>query len=476
MDSKGEFWRRRSRLVGLLSEVAELEHALCCAYLFAAFSMKIHTREGDVSWQQLEKMRLWKGALLFIARQEMAHLAISGNLLTALGELPYFRRPNFPTNKNFYPTRLPLDLKAFSRETLANFLVFELPSLSVDDREEPQVQDLLDQLDRSKSEYDNRLAQQIRARHSDGSRTIGQLYAEIRELIAQLGIDHPNWLLVGSPDAQMDNRLFVPAGTQMRPDMYGVVVTPVKQLEDALTAIQQIRVEGESAPESDRPGGHFSRFKAMYLGLSKLHSDDPDFVPGRNVVPNPCPSDMPCGAGMTRITHPFSTEAVSACDLGYEILVRMLLRLFAQTDEGIPDNDPIFTHSEDGGRLNKEVEALKAAVFFPMMTAVVRPFGEILTLLPATEKEDDTGYAGTAFQSPRRVDFLPHGPAAWRALHGQLVELRERVRALAERVDVPPEPAEVPDGHIRERLKMLYENIWRIEFNFAKALGLEDQR
>ena len=93
----------RDRLGELLVAAAELEHGVVCQYLFAAFSMKRHPDEGNVSWEQLELMRGWEADLLLISRQEMEHLGLVANLLTAIGEAPDFLRPPFPIPSDFYP-------------------------------------------------------------------------------------------------------------------------------------------------------------------------------------------------------------------------------------------------------------------------------------------------------------------------------------------------------------------------------------
>ena len=93
----------RRRLVALLTEAAELEHALMCQYLYAAFSMKRQVDEG-VTWQQLELMRRWEASIMLIARQEMEHLGLVCNLLTAIGEAPWLTRPNLPLEAQALPT------------------------------------------------------------------------------------------------------------------------------------------------------------------------------------------------------------------------------------------------------------------------------------------------------------------------------------------------------------------------------------
>src|SRR5256885_1469284 len=74
----------REQLVYLLTQASELEHGLMCEYLFAIFSLKRTTDEG-VAAGQLERIRAWEGAISGVAIQEMLHLALASNLLTAIG-------------------------------------------------------------------------------------------------------------------------------------------------------------------------------------------------------------------------------------------------------------------------------------------------------------------------------------------------------------------------------------------------------
>jgi hypothetical protein len=451
MNDKPEFWRRRGRLVGLLSEAAELEHALCCAYLFAAFSMKTHVDEGRITHHQIESVRRWKGSLLFVARQEMEHLAIAANLLTAVGELPYLRRPRFPTGKRFYPAQLALGLHSFSAATVGHFLLFELPAPARDGRELPQVAELRCWLAASPLREDRELAQRMARQRESGVRTIGEIYAEIDQTVQDLGVQDPHALLLGPEHAQVGNEMFAPPGAGPR-EMYGVSVVKVLSVQDAREAIQKIRHEGEGAPDPNTPmGGHFARFAAIYRELSQLRRDDPRFVPGRRVVRNPVPWSELAVPGSTPVRHPFTIGTMLACDLAYEILMRMLLRFFAQV---APDD--------------ADVRPLQEAAFFPMMTAVMRPLGEVLTLLPAHAGGAGSWRAGAAFLSPRRIDFLPHSSAAWRVLHGQLLDLQGRLMELAESNQAP--------ARVRPRLQMAYENVWRIAHNFALAYTSLEQR
>jgi Ferritin-like len=116
----------RSDLIQTLCDAAQLEHGLCCAYLFAAFSMKRRADEG-VAPHRLADLRSWESVLLLIARQEMEHLGIVCNLLTSIGGMPYLQNLTFPIAANRYGDLPQLPLQRFCRETIQRLLSFETP-------------------------------------------------------------------------------------------------------------------------------------------------------------------------------------------------------------------------------------------------------------------------------------------------------------------------------------------------------------
>jgi hypothetical protein len=119
----------RSDLIQALCHAAQLEHALCCAYLFAAFSIKRRPEEG-VPPHRLADLRNWESVLLLIARQEMEHLGIVCNLLTAIGGMPYLQNPTFPVAADRYGELPGLPLERFSEKTIRRFLAFETPEMT----------------------------------------------------------------------------------------------------------------------------------------------------------------------------------------------------------------------------------------------------------------------------------------------------------------------------------------------------------
>ena len=117
----------REDLINALHLAAELEHNLMCQYLFAAYSMKRSVSEG-LSEVQLEKTRGWGALMTLVARQEMEHMGLVLNLLTAIGGTPYFQRPNFPQRKSHYgKLGIKSELTRFDQETIKRFQAFESP-------------------------------------------------------------------------------------------------------------------------------------------------------------------------------------------------------------------------------------------------------------------------------------------------------------------------------------------------------------
>src|SRR5919199_1538058 len=109
-----------------LEGLAELEHGIMCQYLFAAFSLKQSLAEG-LTAQQLEAVNQWRSVVLDVARQEMLHLALVENLLTAIGAAPHLGRPNFPSPAHYFPPGVQLALVPFGELALRHFLFLERP-------------------------------------------------------------------------------------------------------------------------------------------------------------------------------------------------------------------------------------------------------------------------------------------------------------------------------------------------------------
>src|SRR3989440_7605283 len=78
----------REALIYMLCEAAELEHGIMCQYLFAAFSLKQDEDEG-LTPEELEAVTRWRRTIAHVAAEEMLHLALVQNVLSAIGAAPH---------------------------------------------------------------------------------------------------------------------------------------------------------------------------------------------------------------------------------------------------------------------------------------------------------------------------------------------------------------------------------------------------
>ena len=125
----------REALIYTLGKAAELEHLVMLQYLFAAFSLKQTVDEG-LTPETLAAVQRWRRTLLEISAQEMLHLALVQNLLTAVGAAPRFARPNFPMRAYAYPAGVRIELMPFGEAALRHFAFLERPDgMDVEDAE-----------------------------------------------------------------------------------------------------------------------------------------------------------------------------------------------------------------------------------------------------------------------------------------------------------------------------------------------------
>jgi len=110
-----------------LSQASEMEHAICLQYLYAAFSMKKDASEGNLSPDEAAFVQDAASVLLLIARQEMEHLNLVCNILTAIGCPPHLKRPPLPQPAQFYGELEAFQLTRFSKSALERFIEIEKP-------------------------------------------------------------------------------------------------------------------------------------------------------------------------------------------------------------------------------------------------------------------------------------------------------------------------------------------------------------
>ena len=376
----------REALIYTLGKAAELEHLVMLQYLFAAFSLKQSVDEGLTS-ETLAAVQRWRKTLLEIGEQEMLHLALVQNLLTAVGAAPRFARPNFPMRAYAFPVGVRIELVPFGEAALRHFAFLERP----------------DGLDVEDAEGFEAIAQSAPLPHDDRDGivphlqdfdTIGQLYRSIEaglvHLDERLG---PSRLFIGPPDAQATEEHF------RWPEL--IAVTDVAS---ARRAIDTIVEQGEGARGEWREA-HFGRLLGILDEFLEYKRADPGFEPARPVVAaNVRPQSN--GVVVPLITDPGTTRCMDLLNVGYEVLLQVLSRYFAHSDES-----------------PEQLEVL-ADVSVGLMYTVIKPLGTVVTTLPVGP--DLPGVtAGPGFELFYEVDYLlPHQEAAW-------VLMEERLRDAA---------------------------------------------
>ncbi len=381
-DASGErpfIIEHREALLYMLCEAAELEHGLMCEYMFAAFSLKQRVDEG-VTAAQLEAIDRWRKAILGVAAQEMLHLAIASNLLSALGMSPHLVRPNLPHPARHYPPGVTVALLPFSEAAIRHFMFLERPEgMALADSEgftaHGQAVPHLDP---------DAIAPVLQP-----FATVGHLYrsieAGLRRLCEKWG----------------EAKVFVgPANAQAKPEHFRwpqlVLVT---DLASAVKAIETIVEQGEG-PRGDWRSAHFGRFAAVLDEYLLLKAEDPSFEPARPVLTATVwPTD---DAAVPRFSDPSTARVADLFNVGYELLLQVLSRFFTNIDE---------TDAQ---------LAILADVAVGLMFEVIRPLGQFLTELPAGPQTPGKT-ASPSFELFYTSDYLlPHRRAAW-ALMGERV-------------------------------------------------------
>jgi len=374
----------REELVYLLGEACELEHGLLCEYMYAQFSLKRGIDEG-VSPEQLARLQAWETTIIDVVKQEMLHLALATNILTAIGAAPHFERPNFPILSRWYPPDVQIGLVPFGERALRHFMFLERPEgMALHDAEgfssvggmQPLTVD----------------DPQITAGPEEWH-TVGHLYRGIESGLAHLVNRFGEAaVFIGPPKAQATTEVFE------WPEL-----TAVTNLASASAAIEIIVEQGEGA-RGDWVKSHFGKFVGILEDLLAVQTRDPAFVPARPVLPVFLrrPPDV---EQVTLIEDALSRRVADLFNAVYEVILQVQSRYFVHH-----------------GETPQELETL-AKTAKHLMNWVMRKLGPVLTSLPVGP-EFPGRTAGPAFEIVRPAFFvLPHREAAWKILHERLETL-----------------------------------------------------
>jgi hypothetical protein len=385
----------REELVYLLGEACELEHGLLCEYLYAQFSLKRSVEEG-LTAEQLARIQAWELTLIDVIKQEMLHLALATNILSAVGAAPHFERPNFPILSRWYPPDVQIALVPFGERALRHFMFLERPEgMALEDAEGFGSFGMMQPLTVDDP--------QITAGPEEWH-TVGHLYRGIEKGLAHLVERYGEAaVFIGPAKAQATTQVFE-----------WTDLTAVTDLASASAAIEVIVEQGEGA-RGDWVKSHFGKFVGILEDFLSLRALDPTFEPARPVLPvylrQPPDVDQ-----VTLIGDPLTRRVADLFNAVYEVTLQVQSRYFVHHGE-TPD----------------ELETL-AKTAKHLMNWVMRTLGPVLTALPVGA-EFPGRTAGPAFEIVRPAFFvLPHREAAWKILHERLETLAGVSAGLAKEV------------------------------------------
>ena len=465
----------RAELIDALRLAAELEHGLMAQYLFAAYSLKRYDYEG-LRPEQLERVRRWASLITLVARQEMEHLGLALNLLSAIGGTPSFSRPNMPQRQSYYGDAcIKLTLTRCDLDTIKRFQRFEAPDDLADFEEcseehspkpidQEKADDWCEHKKRaSRAQVEAKLEAPIEKKLLKGAPHIDQLYGIPYKSVQQLyqkialGFEHLSQtmgernLFIGKTVNQVFGGPSSPQhGTMNDLNQYGLDIISVTDLASAKQAIRMIVEQGEGirVPPSYKPFTHFCIFSRIRGEMEEYRLGD---KAARAVVPNPMTvwqPDVPERGEVSLINNTHTLEVARLFNQSYEVMLFLLLYLYS-----------------DQVKTKEQTDALMDAAFFPFMTMFVRPLAEILTEIPAFK--EGPGNAGPGFELSGDVILFPNLEQTWTLFQERLDSLVEgfgRVTQMGDPwIDLPGQRTEAGNrSQIWQRLDYLRQSMERL--------------
>ncbi|NOT41763.1 MAG: hypothetical protein HOP13_14845 [Alphaproteobacteria bacterium] len=394
----------REELIYLLCEAAEFEHAVMCTYLYAMWSLKREEAEG-VTREELAAIDRWRLSLRQIAREEMLHLCLVNNMLTALGSAPHLWKPEFPVRPGRFPADVVMKLMPFSAAALDHFLYIERPEGIA----------LADGAGFEHAHYHRAARADLLSPAAQDYVSQGHLYhGIINGIIRLVGTCSEKKIFVGHADAQVGAAEFGLPG-----------LFKVTDVASARRAIEEIVIQGEGAPAHSETS-HYARFAAIKNELAAMKAARPAFEPARDAASNPTLlAEAP--ADLTPIADQTAAKVVDLGNAIYALMMRTLAQVFSPA--------PLPAELRTG-----------LAVGSTELMYALQTVGEAATKLPA----GGGASAGLTFSLPRSAGQLVQScasqilsertdelAAAATALerHAPLAGVGERLAKLAKRFD-----------------------------------------
>ena len=282
-----------------LKVAMQLEHATIPPYLLALYSIKPNTNLDATD------------IIRTVVVEEMLHLTLASNLLNAIGGKPDLSSPGFVAQ---YPAHLPdgeedfvVNRAAFSLETLETFLKIERPAKQ--NKNEGVVSRVTN---RKKSIINTQVsAEPVLEKSKEETPvlnyySIGEFYDAIMDGFIFLNKMYPNELFIGNPDKQITTEYYYSGGGN---------IIPVKDLDSAISAINEIIGQGEGATNSiedvEKEIAHYYRFEQLKIGRYYNKGDKPGAPSGEPLVVD-WSAVYPLKTNIVQADYPVGSEIANA--------------------------------------------------------------------------------------------------------------------------------------------------------------------
>jgi len=406
----------REHLILRLQQASEAEHSLCCQYLYAAFSLRrlasdFPTPRSEAAELLMAATQQWAYQIFYIARQEMSHLAVASNLLSAIGERPHLSHGDYPDAQLGVLLGTPMVLERCNETTLRRFQSIERPS----------------------------------GPGFGSPPAVECIYDDIKQMFSCLPA---NELFTGEGERQLSSAQ-LDLGVSMQ-------IPPVTNRPSAIAAIDLVLAEGEGLGGSPlSKDTHYARFTALleeYARVAAL-ANKCGLELSLPVVCNPVSRAGPDRGNATLVTNAFSAELMDFFNAGYQLMLIMLQEFL----RGYRGYSGIF-EAVEALKTPKQLAAERLVTimaenaYFPFMTMFIRPVGELLARQPAFDVDDERR-AGAPFQTGGEIpcwakDIQPYVDG--------LCALQQRATKLAK---------DAPDPISNQTLTYLAQNLTRMRTN-----------
>lgn len=233
--------RAPEQLHQYLQGAIELEHSTIPPYLTALYTLRPGTNQRIAS------------IITSIVREEMLHMTIACNLLTALGGRPVIDKPDFVPR---YPGPLPMNVGEgliVGLQKCSKMLMSQV-FMQIEKPDQPINYPI-------KAEPAMKLAAALPpVPEPEQFPTIGDFYNSIRKKIHELHAEYGDAIFRGNPEHQVINTSWFPSDE----------LFPIRTLRDVDNAITLIIEQGEGAAggplDEEQDFAHYYRFAEIFNG------------------------------------------------------------------------------------------------------------------------------------------------------------------------------------------------------------------